>query len=236
MLARVPGWWCAAPCQNPRPGQACSTAMPTRKTPVPARMPRPIQRAGPGPLGQRDQRTGHGVDENRPGRAEQPGQPGCEDPAERLAEGPDHQAPADASQPGQPGQQTAGCGEYPDADPDLDPHGGRSGLHRVIRPVSPGPVHHLLDPVRGTRRGGLDDLRGQPDGHLRLGLQDPIEDPQQAEPDPQHLPPGRLRHGRRRRAAGGGLSGQPRPHGDPGEAEQREDQQRDDSLVHVARP
>ena len=39
-----------APCQNPRPGQACSTAIPTRNSPMPAMVSRPA-RAVPGPLG-----------------------------------------------------------------------------------------------------------------------------------------------------------------------------------------
>ncbi len=41
MPARVPGWPWEIPCQNPRPGQACSTAMPARKSPSPARISRP---------------------------------------------------------------------------------------------------------------------------------------------------------------------------------------------------
>ena len=34
MPVRVPGWPPAVPCQKPRPGQACSTAMPMKKAPV----------------------------------------------------------------------------------------------------------------------------------------------------------------------------------------------------------
>ena len=41
MPARVPGCPWEIPCQNPRPGQACSTAMPTRNRPSPARIARP---------------------------------------------------------------------------------------------------------------------------------------------------------------------------------------------------
>ena len=44
MPARVPGWPLDVPCQNPRPGQACSTAMPTRNSPVPAMVSRPSRR------------------------------------------------------------------------------------------------------------------------------------------------------------------------------------------------
>ena len=41
MPASVPGWPWAVPCQNPRPGQACSTAIPIRNAPVPAVVSRP---------------------------------------------------------------------------------------------------------------------------------------------------------------------------------------------------
>ena len=41
MPARVPGCPWEIPCQNPRPGQACSTAMATRNRPSPERMPCP---------------------------------------------------------------------------------------------------------------------------------------------------------------------------------------------------
>ena len=51
MPVRVPGWPPAVPCQKPRPGQACSTAMPMKKIPVPARMSRPV-------LGVRQARSG----------------------------------------------------------------------------------------------------------------------------------------------------------------------------------
>ena len=35
MPARVPGWPWPVPRQNPRPGQACSTAMPMKNSPIP---------------------------------------------------------------------------------------------------------------------------------------------------------------------------------------------------------
>ena len=41
MPVRVPGEPCRLPCQNPRPGQACSTAMPTKNRPMAARILRP---------------------------------------------------------------------------------------------------------------------------------------------------------------------------------------------------
>jgi hypothetical protein len=41
MLVSVPACPRDVPCQNPRPGQACSTAMPTRNNPVPAIISRP---------------------------------------------------------------------------------------------------------------------------------------------------------------------------------------------------
>ncbi len=53
MPASVPGWPPAAPCQNPRPGHACSTAIPVRNAPVPAVISRPS----------------HGLDHTRSGSA-----------------------------------------------------------------------------------------------------------------------------------------------------------------------
>ncbi len=44
MLARLPGCRPTVPCQNPRPGQAWSSAIPARNAPVPASMPRPSRR------------------------------------------------------------------------------------------------------------------------------------------------------------------------------------------------
>ena len=108
IAASGPGWPCSVPCQKPRPGQACSTAMPMKKTPSPPSSSRPNRGAPPGALGQRDQRPRHDVEQHRPGRAEQPAQPGREDPAERLAEHPHDQPPAHAGQPGQPGPTAPG--------------------------------------------------------------------------------------------------------------------------------
>ncbi len=44
MPARVPGCPCAVPCQKPRPGHACRTAMPIRSNPRPPRTARPSRR------------------------------------------------------------------------------------------------------------------------------------------------------------------------------------------------
>ena len=41
MLVSVPGWPFWLPCQKPRPGQACSTAIPIRNSPKPASTARP---------------------------------------------------------------------------------------------------------------------------------------------------------------------------------------------------
>ena len=86
---------------------------------------------------------GHRVDEHRARRAEQHGQPGREDPAERLAERPDDQPPRHAGQPGEPGRPAAHREDQPHADADLDPHGrrgrpGPGGRPRWSRPSSPG--------------------------------------------------------------------------------------------------
>ena len=194
--ARVPGWPCDAPCQNPRPGQACSTAIPARNSPRPAMISRPSRRVCQARSGSAIRAAGDRVEEHRAGRAEQPGQAGGEDAAEGFAEHPDHQAPADAGQPGQPGQRAARRQQHPQADPDLDPHRRGAGLHRVIGPGGAAHVHQALHPLRRGRRQGLDDLRREPDRHLRLGLQDPVEDPQQAEADAQQPTPGGLGQGR----------------------------------------
>ncbi len=41
MEVSEPAWPCSVPCQNPRPGHACSSAMPARNTPVPPSSSRP---------------------------------------------------------------------------------------------------------------------------------------------------------------------------------------------------
>ena len=102
--------------------------------PDPAQQQPPEPRAPPGVLRQRDQRSGHHVDQHGPGRPGQPAQPGREDPAERLPEHPHHQAPGHAGQPGQPGPRPVHRDQQPGAEPDLDPHRGRAGLDRVEGP------------------------------------------------------------------------------------------------------
>src|SRR5580704_7602558 len=97
----------------------------------------------------------------------------------------------------------------------------------------------MLHPSRRRRRHRRKHLRRKADGHLGLGLQDPVEDPQQAKADPQHLPPSRLglhrcRRARRLRRAVP-REGLPGPHADPGQPEQRKDQQGDEPLVEQYR-
>ena len=48
MVVRVPGRPCSVPCQKPRPGQACSRAMPRKNAPSPPRIVRPSR--GPAQL------------------------------------------------------------------------------------------------------------------------------------------------------------------------------------------
>ena len=228
----------ALPEPPPRPGLQDRHAEQERARAGRQQTPEPP--GAPGPLGQRDQRAGHRVDQHRAGRAEQPGQAGGEDAAEGLAEHPHDQAPADADQPGQPGQRTAGRDDQPEADPHLNPHRGGAGLHRVVGPGGAADVHQVLHPARRASRRRLDHLGREPDRHLRLGLQDPVEDPYQAEPDAQQTPPGRLGRGgrrclRRRACPGGGGARQSGPDGDPGQAHQAEDEQGDQPLVHQRR-
>ena len=148
MPVRVPGWLPTWPCQKPRPGQACSTAMPIRNSPNPASSSPAQFRRLPAPVRQHEQRARDGVDQHRPGGAEQPGQPRSEDPAEGLAEDPHDQPPDHADQPGQPAREAARSGQQPQADPDLNPYRRGAGLDRVVGPRGPGPVHQVLHPVR----------------------------------------------------------------------------------------
>ena len=70
MLARLPGFPPTVPDQNPLPGHAWSSAIPARNRPVPPSTARPSRGPGPGPVGQRDERPGHGVQERRSRGAE----------------------------------------------------------------------------------------------------------------------------------------------------------------------
>ena len=107
-----PGAWRrgrAWPCQKPRPGQACSTAMPTKNRPMaaqdhpaqPGRRPNtaPAGRPGPRPT----------VEQHRPRRPEQPGQTGGEDPAEGLAEHPHDRPQAQLATPASRDQSPRGA-------------------------------------------------------------------------------------------------------------------------------
>ena len=134
-------------------------------------------RRPPAPIRQGQQPAGDDVDQRRAGGAEQPGQPGSEDPAERLTEDPDDQPPGHAGQPGQPARDAAWRGEQPQPDAYLYPHRCGAGLDRVVGPGGAGPIDQVLDPDRGTGRGRLDDLGRQARGHTRLGLQQPVEQP-----------------------------------------------------------
>ncbi len=150
----------------------------------------------------------------------------------------------DAGQAGQLRQSPLGRGEQPDADPDLDPDRRGRRLQRVIRPVRARPVDDRLHPVRGSGRRRLDDLGRQAESHLRLGLQDAVEYPDQPEPDPQYLPGRRLGVlgwlWRLQRSARLGWSAEsaerlsarePGAGGNPDDAQGREQQYRDQALM-----
>ena len=196
-------------------------------------------RPAPGALRQRDERARDHVEQDGAGCPGQPAQARREDPAERLPEDPHDQAPADAGRPGQPGPGPARGDDEPAANADLDPDARGAGLDGVIRPGGAAPVDQVLHPRRRCRRGRLDDLGGQAAGHLRLRLQDPVEDPQQAEPDAQQPPsPGFRRRARRaRRPALGGRRGDP-PGTRRGPDEPQEDDrdESDGALVEQRRP
>ena len=185
MPVKVPGWPCAVPCQKPRPGQACSTAIARKNAPraVSSRRPRAAERQDS--LRQRDEHAGQAVEERRARRPEQHRQAGRQHPAERLAEDPDHQTPGHAGRPGQPRPGAAGRGQHPDPDSDLDPDRRGTGLDRVVGPGGSGPVHQGAHPA-GRRRGRrCDDLARQSGRHRWLRLEDAVEDPQQPEGQPQ---------------------------------------------------
>ncbi len=222
----------ALPEAAPRPGLQHGHA--EQEQPEPGQYPPAEPGGAPLPVRQRHQQAGHTVEGGRARRAEQERLARREDPAEGLAEHPDHQAPARAGQPGEPGRPASGRSDQPGPDAELDPDRRGAGLDRVIRPAGPGPVHQVLDPAGGTRRGRLDDLGRQPGRHGRLRLEQPVEDPDDAEPDPQQ-PPG---HGL---AAGlpagpgclpGGPGGRnPLPDADPGHPERGEQGGHDEPLV-----
>ena len=87
--------------------------------------------------------------------------------------------------------------------------------------------YQLYTDTRSQMYGGVAAETPSTDAavHFGLGLQDPVEDPQQAKADPQHLPPGRLGRRRCRRPASlrGAVPcvGLPGPHAEPGQPEQR---------------
>ena len=81
------------PLQKPRPGQAWSSAMPTKKTPIDTQDGATESSGRPGPLGKGDEGAGGAVEEDCARRAEQPGQTRGEDPAKGLAEHPDYRGP-----------------------------------------------------------------------------------------------------------------------------------------------
>ena len=83
----------------------------------------------------RSARPATDVDEHRARRAEQHGQPGREDPAERLAERPDDQPPGHAGQPGEPGRPAAHARRSATCPmPTWIQTDRRAGLDRVVGP------------------------------------------------------------------------------------------------------
>src|ERR1019366_9513217 len=156
---------------------------------------------------------------------------------EDLTEDPDDQAPAVRGQAAQAGPRAPGPGEQPDANPDLAPDGRRRGVDRMIGPSPHAPVRYLLHPSRRPRRSGLDHLRREAERHRLLGLQDAVEDPQDADADAQHAARWRLGERGRRRGPGAPRAGSrnPFPGTDPHQGEQEENQQDNDPLMDESR-
>ena len=141
----------------------------------------------PAALREQQQRAGHDVEENGARRAEEHGEAGGQDRAERLAERPDDQPPGHARQRRQPERPAAHREDHPEPDADLDPDRRRGGRDGVVAPDVRAPVHHVHHPAGRAAVGRLEQ-GGHAPRHLRLRLQQPVEHPQGAEADPQHLP------------------------------------------------
>ena len=186
MLVRVPGVECLVgwPCQKPRPGQACSKAMPTQNAPCPQNPPAQ-PRSPPRRLGQGDERSGHAIEQHGTWKAEQPALAGGEYLPEGLAEHPDDQAPSDGGHPAQAGPGPFRPSQQPHPEADLDPDGGGRDGHGVVAPDRCHGVVEVLDPGRRGGRCRFDHLRGHAERHRRLTLEDAVEDPEEAEGDPQ---------------------------------------------------
>ena len=95
--------------------------MPTKNRPSVRSTSRPRRGVAQDRNGEGDQYAGEAIEQHRPGRPEQPGETGGEDPAESLTENPDDQSPRHAGQARQPRQVPPGRREQPHADADLDP-------------------------------------------------------------------------------------------------------------------
>ncbi len=111
-----PGWPCSVPCQNPRPGQACSTAIPARNTPMPptssrgqatgcastgraARSARRPRRRGPPRRARRSASSGRG-----------PGSPPSDSPNTHTTSAPGERWPARPAGTGRRARRTAATG------------------------------------------------------------------------------------------------------------------------------
>ena len=224
-----PGWPSSLPCQKPRPGQACSSAMPRKKTPLPPRISRPIAGRSQLALGQQQQRAGHDVQEHAPRRAEQHGEAGGEDRAERLAERPDDQPPGHAGERREPERPAAHGEDHPEPDADLDPDRRRGGRDGVVAPDVRAPVHQVDHPAGRSGVGRL-ELGGHAPRHLRLRLEQAVEHPQGAEADPQQLPRAGLTPGGVR-----ALVADRRSHDGPRRQHEDEDQRDDQRLLQQRR-
>ena len=140
----------------------------------------------PADLREQQQRARHDVAEHPARRAEQHGQAGGQDRAERLAERPHDQPPGHAGQRRQPERPAPHGEDQPQPDADLDPDRRRRGRDRVVAPDAGAPVDHADHPAGRSGVGPLQQGRHAP-RHLRLRLQQAVEHPEGAEADPQQL-------------------------------------------------
>ena len=99
---------------------------------------------------------------------------------------PRRRAPTPSQPARQPGPPTPGSEKEESPDPELEPDGGRSGLHGMVGPDLDADVDDILDPPRRRARRRLQHTRRQAQGHRRLELQQGVENPQQSESDPKH--------------------------------------------------
>ena len=175
---------------EPSPGPCLEHGEPEEQPAGRPQDPAAEPRARPGGVGQRHEHTCDDIEQHRAGSAEQQREPGSEDPAEGAAERPHHEPPSGRDQSGTLAPLPTGCHQQQQSDADLDPHRRRSGDRRVICPDGDPRIDQVAHPLRRRCRRRLDDCGRKTARHAGLQLQQPVEEPEEAERDPEK-PPGR---------------------------------------------